>query len=220
MRDTYKQWLKLIAEIQAISQSGLTFTENEFDVERYERLTEISAELAASCTDKSVNEINEIFKLEKGYATPKVDVRSFVLKDDKVLLVKNGILRELRSSKIKNKNKFDKKRNELIEIQELIRGIIINNTYQELPYDAAVKINKSTNAKLIYKIDASIFVDKSNQRKILVGSNGDMIKLIGSKSRNLLESKYNKKFYLKLNVCVKKNWKNNYSFLKEIGYIT
>lgn len=88
MRDTYKQWLKLIAEIQAISQSGLTFTENEFDVERYERLTQISAELAASCTDKSVNEINEIFKLEKGYATPKVDVRSFVLKDDKVLLVK------------------------------------------------------------------------------------------------------------------------------------
>jgi len=133
--------------------------------------------------------------------------------------IKNGILKELRNSKIKNKRKFDKKRNELIEIQELIRGVIINNTYQELPYDAAVMINKSTNAKSVYKIDASIFVDKINQRKILIGGNGDMIKLIGSKSRNLLESKYNKKFYLKLNVCVKKNWKNNYSFLKEIGYI-
>lgn len=88
MTDTHKQWLKLIAEIQAISQSGLTFTENEFDVERYERLTEISAELAASCTEKDLNEINKIFSLEKGYATPKVDVRSFVLKDNKVLLVK------------------------------------------------------------------------------------------------------------------------------------
>lgn len=88
MSDKHKQWLKLIAEIQAISQSGLTFTKNEFDIERYERLTEISAELAASCTNKDANEIKQIFSLEKGYATPKVDVRAFVLKDDKVLLVK------------------------------------------------------------------------------------------------------------------------------------
>lgn len=80
--------LKLIAEIQALAQSGLTFTQNEFDKERYIRLTEISAELASYCTDKSKELINEIFSLEKGYATPKVDVRSFVLKDDKVLLVK------------------------------------------------------------------------------------------------------------------------------------
>jgi ADP-ribose pyrophosphatase YjhB (NUDIX family) len=88
MDDTHKQWLKLIAEIQAISQSGLTFTENDFDKERYIRLTEISAELASSCTNKSPENINEIFSLEKGYATPKIDVRSFVLKDNKVLLVK------------------------------------------------------------------------------------------------------------------------------------
>ncbi len=88
MRDDNKELLKLIAEIQAISQSGLTFTENDFDIERYHRLTEISAELASLCTDKSPSHIKEIFSLEKGYATPKVDVRSFVLKNDKVLLVK------------------------------------------------------------------------------------------------------------------------------------
>ena len=83
-----KKLLKLISEIQAISQTGLTFTKNEFDIERYERLTEISAELAALFTNKSAETIREIFSLEKGYATPKIDVRSFVLKDDKVLLVK------------------------------------------------------------------------------------------------------------------------------------
>lgn len=88
MSDDNKQLLNLISEIQAISQTGLTFTQNEFDIERYHRLTEISAELAALCTDKTPMHIKEIFSLEKGYATPKVDVRSFVLKDDKILLVK------------------------------------------------------------------------------------------------------------------------------------
>ncbi len=88
MRDRHKQWLKLISEIQAISQVGLTFTKNEFDIERYKRLTAISAELAALCTDKDLDDIKQIFSIEKGYATPKIDVRSFVLKNDKILLVK------------------------------------------------------------------------------------------------------------------------------------
>lgn len=88
MQNKNKQILKLIAEIQALSQSGLAFTKNEFDIERYNRLTEISAHLASFFTDKSVGEITEFFSLEKGYATPKIDVRSFVLRDDKVLLVK------------------------------------------------------------------------------------------------------------------------------------
>jgi len=88
MQNDNKQLLKLISEIQAISQTGLTFTKNEFDIERYERLTEISAELAALYTNIKSTNIKEIFSLEKGYATPKVDVRAFVLKDDKVLLVK------------------------------------------------------------------------------------------------------------------------------------
>lgn len=88
MQDDSKQLLKLISEIQAISQVGLTFTKNEFDIERYKRLTEISAQLAALCTNKSAAHIKDIFSLEKGYATPKIDVRSFVLKDDKILLVK------------------------------------------------------------------------------------------------------------------------------------
>ena len=134
-------------------------------------------------------------------------------------LIENGIKKELVSIKNKSNNKINNEVNELITIQELIRGIVVNNTREEIPYDTAVKINKSINQKLIHKIDASIYVEKTNQRKILIGNKGNMIKLIGSQSREILEEKYNKKFYLKLNVCVKKDWKNNFSFLKEIGYL-
>ena len=134
--------------------------------------------------------------------------------------IRNGILNKLKSLDAKNNNKLDQTKNDLISIQELIRGVIINNTHNELPYDTAVKINKSEKFKQLYKIDANIYVEKLNQRKIIIGSKGNMIKLIGSKSRHLLELKYKKNFYLKLNVCVKKNWKNNYVFLKELGYIS
>ncbi|MED5274979.1 MAG: GTPase Era [Pseudomonadota bacterium] len=145
-----------------------------------------------------------------------ISLKSKIGLDD---LIYDGIKQELSIIKSADTNKFNIRKNELIAIQELIRGIIVNNTTQEIPYDSAVKINKSINQKLIHKIEASIFVEKINQRKILIGNNGNMIKLIGSESRKLLEKKYNKKFYLKLDVCVKKGWKNNFSFLQEVGYL-
>lgn len=51
MNDIKTQWLKWISEIQAISQSGMVYAHNEFDKERYLRLEEISAEIAAVCSD-------------------------------------------------------------------------------------------------------------------------------------------------------------------------
>ena len=86
-RDNFR-WLKWISEIQAIAQSGLTYTTNEYDKERYIRLREIAAELAAQCSKNQAPDVKSIFSLEKGYATPKVDVRAFILKDNKLLLVK------------------------------------------------------------------------------------------------------------------------------------
>ncbi|CAM2857891.1 Mutator MutT protein [Legionella steigerwaltii] len=81
-------WLKYITEIQAIAQNGLTYSNNEFDKERYLRLREIASEFIANYSDTSLAEIKQIFALEKGYATPKVDVRAFILQHNKLLLVK------------------------------------------------------------------------------------------------------------------------------------
>ena len=88
MAENNFRWLQWISELQALAQAGLTYSTNEFDKERYVRLRELAAELAAQCSDHSLNEVKNIFLLEKGYATPKVDVRSFALKDNKLLLVK------------------------------------------------------------------------------------------------------------------------------------
>lgn len=88
MTNNSTQWLKSISEIQSIAQAGLTYSTGDFDKERYARLRDIAAELAAMCSETSLDDIKNIFLLEKGYATPKIDVRAYILKDNKLLLVK------------------------------------------------------------------------------------------------------------------------------------
>ncbi|MFO2972733.1 NUDIX hydrolase N-terminal domain-containing protein [Legionella pneumophila serogroup 10] len=87
MKNNKSSWLKWVSEIQAIAQNGLTYCGNEFDRERYIRLREIAAEIAALNSQGSFQQINETFSIERGYATPKLDVRAFILKENKLLLV-------------------------------------------------------------------------------------------------------------------------------------
>ena len=104
-------------------------------------------------------------------------------------------------------------------MQEIIRGVIVELTHNELPYDSAVLVYKLEEKKSLISLYASIYVAKDNQKKIIIGKGGKMIKNIGSNSRIILEKNYNKKFFISLDVLVKENWKNNYTLLKEIGYI-
>ena len=76
---------RLAQRIQAIAQTGLAFDPNPYDRERYESLREIAVELMGG--DAS---LDTTFRAETGYATPKVDTRSIVLRDGKVLLVREA----------------------------------------------------------------------------------------------------------------------------------
>lgn len=79
--------LKLITEIQALAQSGLAYCQSVYDKERYERLLSISAELACEVSGIEHKKVIAMFSHDTGYATPKVDVRGAVFKDNKILLV-------------------------------------------------------------------------------------------------------------------------------------
>lgn len=74
--------------LQAIAQTGLTFARDTYDIERYEAVREIAAEMIAASTDLDIAAIRSLLKLESGYATPKVDVRGVVFQDDRLLLVR------------------------------------------------------------------------------------------------------------------------------------
>ena len=81
-----EKWLKWAIEIQSLAQSGLAYTDNVYDIERYERLREISAEMIAEKSNISLDKIKELFCNETGYQTPKIDTRAVIFKDNKILL--------------------------------------------------------------------------------------------------------------------------------------
>ena len=82
-----QKWLEWAKRIQALSQSGLAFSKDIYDIERYEELRAISAEIIAEQTGLEFQKVRELFTNETGYQTPKVDVRGVVFKDNRILMV-------------------------------------------------------------------------------------------------------------------------------------
>ncbi|MGE7840879.1 NUDIX hydrolase [Lysinibacillus sp. NPDC093712] len=85
------QWLEWAKKIQALSQAGLTFSKDIYDIERYEELRNISAEIMSQHTELEMTKIKDLFTNETGYQTPKVDVRGVVFKNNQILMVKENI---------------------------------------------------------------------------------------------------------------------------------
>ena len=87
------QWLKWAVELQALAQAGLYYGHDKYDFERYERVREIAAEMAAERTDLPLEKVKELFCNETGYQTPKLDTRAAIFQGEKILLVQENDLR-------------------------------------------------------------------------------------------------------------------------------
>ncbi|TAA65723.1 NUDIX hydrolase [Planococcus salinarum] len=85
------KWLEWAKRIQSLSQSGLTFSKDVFDLERFEELRTISVEIMEEHTGLEMQKIKELFANEKGYQTPKMDVRGAVFHEGKILMVRENI---------------------------------------------------------------------------------------------------------------------------------
>ncbi len=84
-------WLSWLREIQAVAQTGLAFTENPYDRERYEMLRHLAARIAASHTRAPLEIMERLFADQTGYATPKIDVRGAAFEEGRLLLVRETI---------------------------------------------------------------------------------------------------------------------------------
>lgn len=128
-----EKWLKWAIEIQSLAQSGLAYTQNKYDIERYERLREISAEILAEKTALNLDKVKNLFCNETGYQTPKLDTRAAIFKDNKILLVheNNGtwalpggwcdVLESIKSNtekEVKEETGLDAKALKIISIQD------------------------------------------------------------------------------------------------------
>ena len=104
---------------------------------------------------------------------------------------------------------------------EIIREKVLLLTNEEVPHSVAVTIDDiraSEEDSEMLDINATIFVERASQKKIIIGSGGAMIKKIGTLARKELKLLLNQKLYLELCVKVEEDWRNKKSDLRRLGY--
>ena len=77
-------------ELQALAQAGLYYSRDRFDIERFERIRDIAAEMLSEKSGLPIEHVRELFCGETGYQTPKLDTRAAIFEEDKVLLVREN----------------------------------------------------------------------------------------------------------------------------------
>ncbi len=102
---------------------------------------------------------------------------------------------------------------------ELIRESVLMYVRDEVPHCVAVKVDtyEERPDDKAY-IEATLFVERDSQKGILVGKGGEMIKKIGTRSRQEIESMSGRKIFLDLKVKVAKNWRNSPEALEFLGF--
>ncbi|MBV9554211.1 MAG: NUDIX hydrolase [Alphaproteobacteria bacterium] len=81
-------WLGIARELQSLAQSGLYYSKDKFDTQRYERVRELTAEMMAMGSGATAAQIMELFRQDLAYGTPRVGVRAAAFRDGRVLMVR------------------------------------------------------------------------------------------------------------------------------------
>jgi len=113
-------------------------------------------------------------------------------------------------------------------VAELIREKVLLLTGEEVPYAAAVvvekfeepaSLKKTKDGKLpVTKISATIFCERTGQKAILIGQGGEMLKRIGTASRKEIESLLGTRVFLELFVKVQQNWRSSQAFVEDLDW--
>lgn len=101
---------------------------------------------------------------------------------------------------------------------EFIREKLVRNLAAELPYATSVEIEKFDESEKLLRINAVIYVERDNQKSIVIGKGGAMLKRIGQQAREDLERFFDKKVYLETFVKVKSGWSDDERALQQLGY--
>lgn len=101
---------------------------------------------------------------------------------------------------------------------ELVREQILQKTRQEIPYACAVRIDGWDDSSRQIQIDATILVEKTSQRAILIGKGGQSLKAIGQGAREEIELLLGQPVFLNIHVKVEEGWRMNARILHELQY--
>ena len=103
-------------------------------------------------------------------------------------------------------------------VSELIREQILLQYKKEIPYSVEVVVESYKEEPEIVRIAATLYVERSTQKAIIIGSKGSAIKKLGTDARMSIEDFLQKHIFLDLSVKVLKDWRNNELLMKKFGY--
>ncbi len=103
-------------------------------------------------------------------------------------------------------------------VNEIIREKILQNYDKEIPYSVEVEVEEFKEDNKRINIMAVIHVDRSSQKGIIIGHQGEALKKVGTEARLDIEAFFGKKVFLNLYVKVLKDWRNKENDLKNFGY--
>jgi GTP-binding protein Era len=111
-------------------------------------------------------------------------------------------------------------RQERYIVADMIREKILYVMRDEIPHGVAVEIvsMKLRKEKRVYDIEAHIFCEKASHKGMIIGKNGSVLKIVGSRAREDIERFLGEKVFLQLFVKLRKDWRNNPFYLKDLGY--
>jgi GTP-binding protein Era len=101
---------------------------------------------------------------------------------------------------------------------ELIREQVLRETRHEVPHATAVWVDHWEDQGKVLRISATILVEREGQKRIIIGSKGQMLKRIGTAAREEMERFFGRKIYLELFVKVRADWRENPGVLKELDW--
>lgn len=104
-------------------------------------------------------------------------------------------------------------------VAEFIREKVLQLTKDEVPHSVAVVVDsmqRNENGKI--HVYATIIVDRSSQKGIIIGKGGKMLKEIGIRARRDIENMLGDKIFLELWVKVQKDWRDKQAYLQDYGY--
>jgi GTPase len=101
---------------------------------------------------------------------------------------------------------------------EIIREKAIDFTYHEVPHALAVVIDRFEETPKIFRIHATLHVERDSQKKILIGHKGEMLKKIGTAARKELETLLGTKIFLEMFVKVVPDWRDNLQRVRELDW--
>jgi GTP-binding protein Era len=172
--------------------------------------------------------LNKIDQIPKPQILPAIDayrqlmdfesiVPLSALSGDNVDVLEQELLKHLPESPPLYPDDFLTDQPERFFVAEMVREKILYHTREEIPYSTGVVIESFKEEGDLVRIEATVLVEKTSHKGILIGRGGQMLKTIGTEARREIEAFLSTKIYLGLFVKVREDWREDPRILEEMG---